>query len=116
MLAIPTRLKATHDAYGMTIRDASMLCDGVSQSALTAWEAGTRIPAIDGLYNFAITFGVSLDWLCGATFEPYTAAFMLHAEENSKNLEAISCGYNPLMSFIDNHMRYQGELCCQCVN
>ena len=38
---------------------------GVGDSSISRWENGLRVPSIDNLYNIAIFFGVSADYLIG---------------------------------------------------
>lgn len=38
---------------------------GVSDSIIIKWEKGQRTPTIDNLYNLAVFFGVSADFLIG---------------------------------------------------
>lgn len=37
----------------------------VSDSTITRWENGLRVPSIDNLYNIAVYFNVSADFLLG---------------------------------------------------
>lgn len=37
----------------------------VSNSTITRWENGNIIPSIENLYNIAVYFGVSADYLLG---------------------------------------------------
>lgn len=46
-----------------TIQLANAL--GVGDSTISRWENGLRIPSIDHLYNIAIFFKVSSDYLIG---------------------------------------------------
>lgn len=79
---LPSRITAVRSSYSIPIKEVVWVCNDISVSAFTAWEAGIRTPAIDGLYDFAINFGVSIDWLCGASEEPYDADFIFHAERS----------------------------------
>lgn len=38
---------------------------GVGDSSISRWEKGLRVPSIDNLYNIAVYFGVSADYLIG---------------------------------------------------
>jgi len=38
---------------------------GVGDSSISRWENGLRVPSIDNLYNIAVYFGVSADYLIG---------------------------------------------------
>ena len=74
------RLKKIRSAYKLPVYEAAWI-SGVSKSAISAWETGVRIPAIDGLSFIAEAYGVSLDWLCGLSSEPYNTDSIRAAEE-----------------------------------
>ncbi|SFE75672.1 helix-turn-helix domain-containing protein [Succiniclasticum ruminis] len=95
---IPVRLAAVRNAYGIPLKEVSWLCEDTSISALTAWESGSRTPAVDGLFDFAVSFGVSPNWLYGASKSPYDPEFLLYAESTKGVYESF------LSRFIDTHM------------
>ncbi len=95
---IPVRLAAVRNAYGIPLKEISWLCEDTSISALTAWESGSRTPAVDGLFDFAVSFGVSPNWLYGASKSPYDPEFVLYAESTKGIYESF------LSRFIDTHM------------
>lgn len=95
---LPARIRLVRTSYGIPITEATFVCQDVRQSTFTAWEAGKRMPTIDGLYDFAVSFGVSLDWLCGVSREPYDPEFVLYAENNI----GIDSSFLPL--FIQNQI------------
>ena len=75
------RLQLLRKTYDMSLDETSHVSVVFSRSTLHTWETGISIPAIDGLLVFAVKFGVSLDWLSGASDVPYTSQFIDFAED-----------------------------------
>lgn len=59
-----SRLKRIRKEQKLTQREFSSKI-GVTAASLSAYENGTQIPSIEIAFRIAITFHVSLDWLCG---------------------------------------------------
>lgn len=58
------RFKELREEKGLsTIKLAKEL--KVSNSTITRWETNQRVPSIDNLYNIAVFFKVSADYLIG---------------------------------------------------
>ena len=61
---ISTRLNELRKGTGLTqLQFAQQI--GATQSALSSFERGDRLPTLDMLMSIATTMKVSLDWLCG---------------------------------------------------
>lgn len=60
----PRRLRALREKRRISRRVLSELC-GLSRSAISRYERGERMPAIDDAVQIADFFGVSLDYLMG---------------------------------------------------
>lgn len=81
MNTIRDRLILIRKAYNMSYEEISALCETISRQAYNAWENGTRAPSVDALVEIATKFGLSIDWLCGTSPEPYTENSVLFAEQ-----------------------------------
>ena len=79
---IRDRLILIRKAYNMSYEEVSALCQTISRQAYNAWENGTRAPSVDAVIEIATNFGLSLDWICGISPNPYTEQSVLFAEEN----------------------------------
>lgn len=106
---LPKRLHMVRSAYELTIKKAAALCENVSQSTLTAWEASSRLPTIDGLADFSETFGVSVDWLIGISNAPYTTDSVNAAEDSVGLMTPDTGGFNIFERLVVDRMRYNGD-------
>lgn len=77
---LSNRISIIRNSYGFPLKECVGLCNSVSVASLTSWEAKTRVPAVEGIFDFAVSYAVRMDWLCGATETPYTSDFILYAE------------------------------------
>ena len=82
------RFKSLRTVHAFKLKDLSRYCTifnkySISQSALSLWENGKRIPTIDSLQVVSDIFAVNLDWLTGRTDEIYSEGVI-------KNLEPVA--------------------------
>lgn len=66
LLLFGQRIKQLRQEFGLSQRDFAEKI-GVTASALSAYEKGTKNPSVNVAINIASVFKVSLDWLCGLT-------------------------------------------------
>lgn len=64
MTKFSERLKELRQEKNISTRTLASAI-GVSNSIISKWEKGQRTPTIDNLYNLAVFFGVSADFLIG---------------------------------------------------
>ena len=64
MAVFPRRLQALRERRRISRRVLSELC-GLSRGAISRYERGERMPALDDAAQIADFFGVSLDYLVG---------------------------------------------------
>lgn len=64
MTKFSERLKELRQEKNLSTRALAQAI-GVSNSVISKWEKGQRVPSIDNLYNLAVFFGVSSDFLIG---------------------------------------------------
>lgn len=64
MTKFSERLKELRQEKNLSTRALAQAI-GVSNSVISKWEKGQRTPTIDNLYNLAVFFGVSADYLIG---------------------------------------------------
>lgn len=58
------RLKELREQSGMSLSTLGAKL-GVNHSTIVRWESGKMLPSIEHLYNIAVLFGVSSDYLVG---------------------------------------------------
>lgn len=63
-------IKSIREQYQLTHKDVVKYCSqrdnkGISQSTISLWENGKRIPTIDNFSKLAELFAVDLNWLAG---------------------------------------------------
>ena len=58
------RLKELREEHNLSLSQLGNAL-GVSSSTIDRWEKGLRVPIIDNLYNIALFFKVSADYLIG---------------------------------------------------
>ena len=68
------RIRFMRESHGLSrIYDMVYASGGAfSKSAVFAWESGVREPAISNMYAYAVSFGTTLDGLCGTGGIDYT--------------------------------------------
>ena len=66
------RLQLLRSTYQLSMEELEEICVVIGKTTLYNWETGTRIPTIDSLLVYATKFGISIEWLCGLSDEPYT--------------------------------------------
>ncbi len=59
-----TKLKELREEKQLSCKQLGKIL-GVSDASISRWENGKRLPTIDVLYNIAIYFNVSADYLIG---------------------------------------------------
>lgn len=69
---LQNNIKLLRNTYKMTCSDVSHMENNIRRPTLQSWEQATRIPTCDNLLVYAITFGISIDWLYGISKTPYT--------------------------------------------
>lgn len=74
------RLQLLRNSYQLSMEELEEICAVIGKTTLYNWETGTRIPTIDSLLVYATKFGVSLEWLCCLSDEPYTQNSIAFAE------------------------------------
>lgn len=65
------RLKETRKRYGLTQQMLSIK-SGISQTTISGWEKGNKVPSADSVVHIAKIFGVTTDYLLGLTNAPIT--------------------------------------------
>jgi transcriptional regulator with XRE-family HTH domain len=68
-------------AYKLTQRELSLIIPSISGVTFNYWEHGERIPTIEKLTSWSLTFGISIDWIAGVASEPYTEDSVFAAEQ-----------------------------------
>ena len=86
------RIKKLREKYKITMKTVAKYCSqqneaNFSQSTLSLWENGKRIPTIDNFSRVADLFAVDLNWLIGRSDEIYSEGVI-------KNLELASFPVN----------------------
>lgn len=74
------RFKILKTTYKMSADEMAAVLTEASRQSVSAYENGTREPPIAALVSIATKFGISLDWLCGNSNEPYTENSVDNAE------------------------------------
>lgn len=64
----------------MSADEMAAVLTEASRQSVSAYENGTREPPITALVSIATKYGVSIDWLCGTSNEPYTDISVDNAE------------------------------------
>lgn len=81
------KIKQLMDKDGLTSKEVAAIA-GVVPSAITKWKAGASIRT-DALHRIAVHFGVSSDWLLGASTAPPVEAI-----QNNRVTEKKLHGYS----------------------
>lgn len=82
------RIKKLREKYKITMKTVAKYCSqqneaNFSQSTLSLWENGKRIPTIDNFSRVADLFAVDLNWLIGRSDEIYSEGVIKNLELGS---------------------------------
>ena len=82
------RIKSIREQYKFTHTDTVKYCSqrnrvNLSQSTLSLWENGKRIPTIENFTKLADLFAIDLNWLTGRSNEKYNEPVLKSLEPSS---------------------------------
>lgn len=104
---ITANFKKTRLAYDFSIKNISDLIDLKTTSVIGNIETSKGTPSLNLLIKFALTFGVSIDWLLGFSDIIFTPASVSVAEKNLENRLSNADTSLALHMLLNNYDKWQ---------
>lgn len=93
-LKIGERLKILREAYHLKAKDVAQMCN-ITYRNYQKYENGISEPPLSRLVIISMYTGISLDWICGISNEPYTEGYITSLE---KKLWSYDINNNPIIT------------------
>lgn len=104
---ITANFKKTRLAYDFSIKNISDLLDLKTTSVIGNIETNKGTPSLNLLIKFALTFGVSIDWLLGFSDIIFTPASVSAAEKHLENRLTNADTSLALHMLLNNYDKWQ---------